>query len=857
MRQPHISNQQTILERTLSVLDQRSFIAVAVFLLSGMIGFFILYNAMSDQKEDGEALRYAGRQEVLFEGITVEALRLRASTSASEQQSSLQTIQNLRAELSEGTTYLTSDTVPMQIATYYANLWHTETGEAFLFLKSIEQTLSDPSIPVPSLQSLQKKLDVGAGMYLAHYQSEIKQLEWSIIGVTLVQILLVAVIYTTVLKPMRKTVHQQMRRMQLFSKAVEQSGSMVVVTDANRVISYANQRTIAYSGYQLDELIGQTPKLFQSNNTPRNVYKSLWQTLKNGDVWEGELQNRRKDGSLYWVQATISPIKTEQGAIEGYLSIEHDITIVKNALEENEEVREQLLTAIEAIDDAFALFDKDERLILWNSRCQMIFHGVQDLIRPGITFEELLREGARRGQYSGVEDQEAFIRQRLNSFRAAEGEFEVELANGTWLLGADRKTVDGGRVMLRVDITRIKEVEEALRVAKGQADAANQAKSAFLSSMSHELRTPLNAILGFAQMMQIMPGEALTKQQDKCVNHILKGGQHLLELINEVLDLAKIEAGKVEVSIEALHLGELLTECVSLVAGSAQARNISIHTPHTSSHIRADHTRAKQVILNLLSNAVKYNNPNGSVTLSTQMLDHGDRIRLTVSDTGPGIPLEKQGDVFKPFNRLGAETSDIEGTGIGLSITRQLIRLMGGEISFVSVPGQGTSFSLDFLSHSSPGINLSTISDDTPVGYAHADLSGTVVCVEDNPANITLLEMIFSSVPKVRVSIATTAEEGLDIIGHTFPDLVLMDINLPGISGFEAVQELKKNPATNHIPVVAMTANAANNIIPRGLDAGFSSILIKPIVIPDLMNILVNHLQGGHHANDSSASAAE
>lgn len=857
MRQPRCPDQRTILEHTLRILDQRSFIAITVFLLSGMIGFFVLYNAMSNQKEDGEALRYAGRQEILFQGITAEALRLRVSTSASEQQTSLQTIQNLRAELAEGSTYLTSDIVPVQIATYYANLWHTETGEAFLFLKTIERALSDPTVPIPHLPPLLDQLDTGAQMYLAHYQGEIRHLEWSIIGVTLVQLLLVAVIYATVLKPMRKTVHQQMRRMQLFSKAVEQSGSMVVVTDANSVISYANQRTIAYSGYQLDELVGQTPRLFQSDKTSPHIYKSLWQTLEKGEVWEGELQNRRKDGSLYWVQATISPIKTEQGVIEGYLSIEHDITIVKQALEENEEVREQLLTAIEAIDDAFALFDKNERLILWNSRCQMIFHGVQDLIRPGITFEELLREGARRGQYSGVDDQEQFVRQRLESFRAAEGEFEIQLANGTWLLGADRKTVDGGRVMLRIDITRIKEVEEALRVAKGQADAANQAKSAFLSSMSHELRTPLNAILGFAQMMQIMPGESLTKQQDKCVNHILKGGQHLLQLINEVLDLAKIEAGKVEVSIEPLHLGDLLAECLSLVAGSAQARNISIHTPKTTCIIRADHTRARQVILNLLSNAVKYNSLNGSISITTHLLDDGDRVRLTVSDTGPGIPLEKQGDMFKPFNRLGAETSDIEGTGIGLSITRQLIRLMGGEISFVSVPGKGSAFSLDFLTHASPGISLPAISDSTPVERLYADLAGTVVCVEDNPANITLLEMIFSSVPGISVSIATSAEDGLEIIGRTLPDLVLMDINLPGISGFEAVEELRKDPTTSHIPVVAMTANAANNIISRGLSAGFTSVLIKPIVIPDLMNILANHLQGGRHANNSSASAAE
>jgi|GEM_PF-1966282 len=857
MRQPHCPDRRTILEHTLRILDQRSFIAITVFLLSGMIGFFVLYNAMSNQKEDGEALRYAGRQEVLFQSIAAEALRLRGSTSASEQQTSLQTIQNLRAELAEGSTYLTSDIVPVQIATYYANLWHTETGEAFLFLKTIERALSDPTFPIPQPSPLLDQLDTGAQMYLAHYQGEIRHLEWSIIGVTLVQLLLVAVIYATVLKPMRKTVHQQMRRMQLFSKAVEQSGSMVVVTDANSVISYANQRTIAYSGYQLDELVGQTPRLFQSDKTSPHIYKSLWQTLEKGEVWEGELQNRRKDGSLYWVQATISPIKTEQGVIEGYLSIEHDITIVKQALEENEEVREQLLTAIEAIDDAFALFDKNERLILWNSRCQMIFHGVQDLIRPGITFEELLREGARRGQYSGVDDQEQFVRQRLESFRTAEGEFEIQLANGTWLLGADRKTVDGGRVMLRIDITRIKEVEEALRVAKGQADAANQAKSAFLSSMSHELRTPLNAILGFAQMMQIMPGESLTKQQDKCVNHILKGGQHLLELINEVLDLAKIEAGKVEVSIEPLHLGDLLAECLSLVAGSAQARNISIHTPKTTCIIRADHTRARQVILNLLSNAVKYNSLNGSISITTHLLDDGDRVRLTVSDTGPGIPLEKQGDMFKPFNRLGAETSDIEGTGIGLSITRQLIRLMGGEISFVSVPGKGSAFSLDFLTHTSPGISLPAISDSAPVERLYADLAGTVVCVEDNPANITLLEMIFSSVPRISVSIATSAEDGLEIIGRTLPDLVLMDVNLPGISGFEAVEELRKDPTTSHIPVVAMTANAANNIIPRGLSAGFTSVLIKPIVIPDLMNILANHLQGGRHANDSSASAAE
>ncbi len=380
--------------------------------------------------------------------------------------------------------------------------------------------------------------------------------------------------------------------------------------------------------------------------------------------------------------------------------------------------------------------------------------------------------------------------------------------------------------------TRTRELTEA----RGIAENASSAKTEFLANMSHELRTPLNAVIGFAQMLDYNPNEPLTAIQKKCMNRILKGGQHLLDLITDILDLSKIEAGRIDLSIETIVLGDLLEECRSYVSPLAQRHDISFHVaPCPKVSVTADYTRLKQVFLNLFSNAIKYNVPGGRVDVSCVSPGDG-KISIIVADTGIGIPDDKRDDLFKPFSRLGQEGSAIEGTGIGLTITKRLLDMMNGSIDFDSVVGKGTTFHVDLSSAQSVG----SVADSSPKvsPEAAADLLGTVVYVEDNPANIELMEMVFSRLGTVRLLTAPCGELGIDLVRDNRPNLVILDLNLPGMDGYEILRRLRAAPQTRPIPIFALTASATGRDIRKGLDAGFDRYLTKPFAIDALVDAM-------------------
>ena len=367
-----------------------------------------------------------------------------------------------------------------------------------------------------------------------------------------------------------------------------------------------------------------------------------------------------------------------------------------------------------------------------------------------------------------------------------------------------------------------------------EARSANHAKTAFLSSMSHELRTPLNAILGFSQILTSDSMPSTPEQKKEFANHILKSGRHLLTLINEVLDLAKIESGTVALSMEPVALDDILDECRAMIEPLAAARGVRALFPQASGRlVKADHTRLKQVLLNLLSNAVKYNREGGAVVLDCAVTDAA-RVRLSVQDTGLGLRPDQLDRLFQPFNRLGQENGTQEGTGIGLVVTRRLVELMGGAIGVSSSPGVGSLFwiELDGAALAPSAAQGAVAADPAPAAAAAmSEVPHLLLYVEDNPANLRLVQEIVRFRPDLRLLAASDGHVGLSLARAHLPDIVLMDLNLPGLDGFELLRELRRDPRTAAIPAIALTANAMERDIERGLAAGFFRYLTKPLDI--------------------------
>ena len=384
-----------------------------------------------------------------------------------------------------------------------------------------------------------------------------------------------------------------------------------------------------------------------------------------------------------------------------------------------------------------------------------------------------------------------------------------------------------------------------LEVARAAAEKANLAKSDFLSSMSHELRTPLNAILGFAQLLQTdVPPPS--KAQLSSIEPILQAGWHLLKLINEILDLAKVESGQMPLSEEPVLLAEVMAECRGMVEASARQRGITLVFPDFAQpcFVRADRIRVKQVLINLLSNAIKYNVKQGSVEVTARLVDVR-RIRVSIADTGLGLDATQIGQLFQPFNRLGQEGDGEEGTGIGLVVAKRLVELMGGTIGVESAVGKGSVFWFELIAVSAPQFVAETVDLQglsLPRTAARSRIH-TLLSVEDNPANLKLIERVMARRSDIRLLTAVDGNSGIDIARAAQPDVILMDINLPGINGLEALKILRADPATSRIPVIAVSANAIPSDIEKGLKAGFFRYVTKPIKVTELMEALEEALE--------------
>lgn len=417
------------------------------------------------------------------------------------------------------------------------------------------------------------------------------------------------------------------------------------------------------------------------------------------------------------------------------------------------------------------------------------------------------------------------------------------------LVASDARDSDGVAVhrIVLSDISDRKLLEAALQEKNAElqqsrqvAVKANQAKSEFLSSMSHELRSPLNAILGFAQLMEGGTPPP-TPSQTGSIDQILHAGWYLLDLINEILDLALIESGKLSLSMEPVSLPQILLDCRAMIEPQAQHKGVHLRFVPVDQpcFVKADRTHLKQVLINLLSNAIKYNRVAGSIDVTCELQTPG-RLRVSVRDSGEGLSEEKVAQLFQPFNRLGQETGSEQGTGIGLVVSKRLVELMGGEIGVQSTVGVGSVFWIELNAATAP--QFATGTEDTVVPPLAPDLTGaalrTLLYVEDNRANLQLVEQLVALRPDMRLLSAADATYGIALARTHQPQVILMDINLPGISGLQALKILRDDPATRHIPVVALSANAMPCDVETGLTAGFFRYLTKPIKISEFMDTM-------------------
>ncbi|MFT5082553.1 MAG: PAS domain S-box-containing protein [Lentisphaeria bacterium] len=612
--------------------------------------------------------------------------------------------------------------------------------------------------------------------------------------------------------------------------------------------------------------------LFIHPDDRKKFIANMTALLKREQAADFVFRLKSKEGKFVWAEARVDAIREPNGRVTHVSGVIFDLTKLKAAeaaLQESEARHDRIIKSSSdglwewAAKDGGSpmrksktsgewVWNHDSGQFTFSSRCwELLGYEKDDPIADGelIAWRKLMHK----------DDCPRFDR-TLSDHIAQKGPFDIEYriraADGSWrwVRGRGHMVYDEqGRPLLmsgtNMDVTELKHAEERVIKAKVDAEKANQAKSEFLSRMSHELRTPLNAILGFSQLFELDSG--LSSQQRENILEIKRAGNHLLELVGDVLDLAKIEAGHSQLKMERVIVARAINDCIGLVKSQIEKHQLDVDIRFNSldsATVYVDEMRLRQVFINLFGNSVKYNTTGGRVSVDCNLVG-SERLRVSVRDTGRGITLQRQHEIFQPFNRLGAEHSGIEGSGVGLVITKQLVEQMGGAIGFESEENVGSLFWVEFplckenfvdqagcartavKEHKIKGV-------DEVVPPLIVAQQKRILYVEDNPSSQKLMTQIIAKYPQLELTVVGLAVQGLFVARSALPDLILLDVNLPGLSGFEIVQVLKSEKTTQDIPVIALSANVLSHDILAGMEAGFDHYLTKPLNLAAFIYVL-------------------
>ena len=625
---------------------------------------------------------------------------------------------------------------------------------------------------------------------------------------------------------------------QNFRQIFEDAPIGMAVVDLKERFMRANGAFCQMLGYSETELKTRTP-LDITYLDDLALSRQLAEAMLSGKRSSVEKRYVRKNGAVIWTTRSGCVIRDADGQPQHFLVMVEDISDRKTAEEALREKQRELEAALKANElimdnslDVICTIDEHGCFVTVNAACielwgytpeELIGRAYMDLVHPD--------DRAKTEEAAGNILRSGHLTDFVNRYIRKDGSIVDVLWAATW------SPTDKKHFAVVHNVTERARIENALRAAKEEADCANRAKSEFLSRMSHELRTPLNAILGFGQLLE---RQGLADGQRNRVQHMIGAGRHLLDLINEILDISRIEAGRLQLSLEPVCLADAVREAVELMRPLATERKTTLMAPAVPDktvYIMADRQRFKQVLLNLLTNAVKYTPLEGTVTLSFNALAN-QSARVTVVDTGPGIANDKISRLFTPFDRLGAEGSGVEGTGLGLALSQRLIHAMGGNIGVESTPGEGSTFWVELPCTKSPleraAIRSTAVAERSPLSAQQR----TILYVEDNLSNLTLVEQMLAEQPQILLITAMQGRLALDLARQHAPDLILLDLHLPDIPGWDVLTELQRHYATRDIPVVIISADATSGQIKRLMEAGARAYLTKPIDVAEFFRVV-------------------